>query len=34
MEMSFLQIISLAMFLVMGGLGYMMWKRKQDEGED
>ncbi len=32
--MDLLQIISMALFVAMGVLGYMMWKRKQDEGED
>jgi len=32
--MTFLQIVSLFLFIVMGGLGYMMWKRRQDEGEE
>ncbi len=32
--MSILQIVSMVLFVAMGALGYMMWKRKQDEGED
>ncbi len=32
--MTLLQIVSMGMFVAMGVLGYMMWKRKQDEGEE
>lgn len=32
--MTVLQLVSLGMFVAMGVLGYFMWKKKQDEGED
>ena len=32
--MSVLQVVSMFLFLAMGGLGYMIWKKKQDEGEE
>ena len=32
--MNVTQLISLGLFVAMGVLGYMIWKKKKDEGEE
>lgn len=32
--MTVMQFVSVGLFVAMGILGYLIWKRKQDEGEE